>query len=129
MASAGAARANNGPLGDPMTPQAMLTARFAEVAEALGVRYSFRNRKGRLFYLNVRADDFRKGNQFVDTIFPTAWLTSGGPGDQTYGLPLQDVERIVRNLSVDQAWLQGNGAAALRIAHGIRDEHAFEQLP
>ncbi len=113
----------------PLPLPTALKARFVEVAEALGIRCSFRSRQGRLFYLHVSSNDFRQSDQFVRETFPTAWLTSGGGGQLTFGLSAQEVERVLLDLALDPAWLQSNDSAALRIARSIRAERAFDQLP
>jgi hypothetical protein len=109
-----------------MTPQAILRARFSELAESLDVRFSAR-RQGDKFYFNVLGE-FKAVDQFMRRSFAGAWMTSAG-GDVTYGLPLADVERVLSGLQVEPSWLQGNDAAARRIAQQIRDEGAFDHLP
>jgi hypothetical protein len=110
-----------------MTPQALLKARFSELAESLGVGLSAR-RQGGKFYFTVRGD-WAATSKFMQSSFPAAWMTSGGAGEVTYGLPLADVERALAEARVAPAWSQHNGAAALRIAQQIRGEGAFEHLP
>src|SRR5262245_27555325 len=102
-----------------MTPQAMLRARFSELAESLGVDLSVRRQIGK-YYFTVNGS-WRDTDKFIQSTFPGAWMTSEAGPMCVYGLPVGDVERVLATLHVDPAWLQSNDAAALRIARHIRD--------
>lgn len=114
-----------------MTPQAMLKARFSEVAETWGVTVSARRQDGK-FYFTVTGL-LANIKQFMHGSFPGAWMTSGsmsaGTGELVYGLPLKEVERVLAELQVEPAWLQHNDRMAQRIAQGIRHEAAHDRLP
>jgi hypothetical protein len=110
-----------------MTPQAILKAHFAELAETHGVRVTARRQAGK-FYFEVFGE-YPAAAKFMRAAFPDSWLTSGGGFSQTYGLPLRDVDRIVAENDLDPEWLKWNGSAAAKIARGIREEQAFERLP
>jgi hypothetical protein len=110
-----------------MTPQAMLRARFSELAESLSVGLSARRQAGK-FYFTV-AGDWAGTSKFVRSSFAAAWMTSAGGGEFTYGLPVAEVERALSELRLGPAWLRRNGGAALRIAQQIRNEGVFEHLP
>ena len=53
----------------------------------------------------------------------------GNRGRNTYGLPLEEVERVLALSQIDPAWLQHHDGAPLRIAEQIRRERAFADLP
>jgi hypothetical protein len=114
-----------------MTPQAMLKARFSELADSLGVTVSARRQDGK-FYFTVfgLAANIK---QFMQASFPGAWMTSGAMspegGELVYGLPLKEVERVLAEVQVEPAWLQHNDRTPLRIAQGIRAQAAYDRLP
>lgn len=110
----------------PMTPQAVVKARFCELAVSLGVKLNVR-RQGDKFYYNVTAD-WQTCQKFVAATFPRAWMTSAG-GDVTYGLPVLDVEKLVTSLRIDPSWLEANDGVARKIAEKIRDDGTFGNLP
>jgi hypothetical protein len=110
-----------------MTPQAKLRARFSELAESTGIDLSVR-RQGGKFYFTLTGT-WANTHNCMQGSFPAAWVTSGGGGSIVYGLPLADVERVLEEVQVDPAWLQGNDSAPLRIAQHIRAERAFDHLP
>jgi hypothetical protein len=110
-----------------MTSQAILRARFSELAESLGITLSVRRQTNK-YYFTV-AGGWKNTNTFLQTSFPNAWITSAGGGEFTYGLPLADVERVLSEMQVDPDWLQSNDAAPLRIAQQIRSEREFAHLP
>ena len=130
----------------PVNPQAIVKIRFCEEAEFAGVRYTVRTKQGRpdrLWYVEVQyelgmnsltdpgprfRENFQKTDKFVKDCFPRAWITSGAPGNRTFGLPGQDVAAIVADLELADC-LAGNDSTAIRIAHGLRDQHAFNELP
>jgi hypothetical protein len=130
-----------------VTPQAIVKVRFCEEAEVAGVRYTVRTKQGRpdrLWYVEVQyelgmnsltdpgprfRENFLKAEKFVKDCFPRAWRTSGGPGNMTLGLPGQDVAAIVADLALAPDCLVGNDSAAIRVARGLRDRHAFKELP
>lgn len=109
-----------------MTPQAMLKARFSELADSLGIDLSVRHQAGK-FYFTVRGN-LERTDKFIQNTFPGAWITSSALLEVVYGLPIEEVERVLSEIQVNPAWLQGNDAAAFRIAQHIRQEGAFEQL-
>jgi hypothetical protein len=76
-----------------MTSQAILRARFSELAESLGITLSVRRQTNK-YYFTV-AGGWKNTNTFLQTSFPNAWITSAGGGEFTYGLPLADVERVL----------------------------------
>jgi hypothetical protein len=106
-----------------MTPQALLRARFSELAESLRLQLSVRRQTGK-FYFTVTGE-WKNTQQFMRRTFPEAWMTSAAGPECTYGLPLPQVERILSELEVAPAWLQ----VPSRIAQAIRAERAFERLP
>lgn len=112
--------------GKPMTPQAVVKARFCELAESLGVKVRV-HRQGDKFYFTLEGD-WKAQNQFVAGSFPGAWITSSG-GDTTYGLPLPAVNKLLGSLAIDPAWLAANDGTARKIAEKIRDEGLFGNLP
>jgi hypothetical protein len=114
-----------------MTPQAQIKARFAEVSEAAGVRFSVSRRKsadGTNWYVTVFGG-WEAARKFLQGSFPEAWVTSGSPRDSTYGVPPEAIETILLETEFDPAWLRGNDSTALRLAQAIRDERAFDRLP
>jgi hypothetical protein len=114
-----------------MTPQARLKARLAEGAAAAGVRISAKTRKGANgtnYYLTIFGD-WEPGHRFITTAMPSAWITSGGPWDTTYGLAPAEVAEFLRDTEFDPAWLQWNHGVPLDIARGIRAARAFDRLP
>ncbi|OAI48210.1 hypothetical protein AYO44_07560 [Planctomycetaceae bacterium SCGC AG-212-F19] len=130
-----------------MTPQAIVKVRFCEEAEFAGVRYIVRTKQGkpdRLWYVEVQyelamdsltnpgprfRENFQKADKFVKDCFPRAWVTSGGPGNRTFGFPGQDVAAIVADLELGPDCLASNDSAAIRIARDLHDRHAFNELP
>jgi len=105
-----------------VTPQAIVKIRFCEEAEFAGVRYTVRTKQGRpdrLWYVEVQyelgmnsltdpgprfRENSQKANKFVKDCFPRAWMTSGGPGSVTFGLPGQDVAAIIADLELADCW-------------------------
>jgi hypothetical protein len=127
-----------------VTPQAIVKVRFCEEAEAAGVRYTVRTKQGspdRLWYVEVQyelgmtdpfpqyRENVQKADSFVKHCFPRAWITSGGPRSKTMGLPGQDVAAIVADCDLGSDCLARNNLATIRIASGLRDRHAFNELP
>jgi hypothetical protein len=110
-----------------MTPQAMLKARFSELAESLRVDLRVR-RQGDKFYFLV-AGDWVPTERFLKGSFPGAWTTSGSGPQCTYGLPRPEVERVLAGLRVDPEWLHRNDAVALGLAETIRAEGKYGNLP
>ena len=60
--------------------------------------------------------------------FPQAWMTSCAGDEVVYGLPPEDVERVLATARVEPAWLDHNDSAVLGIARHIRAEGAFDVL-
>jgi hypothetical protein len=114
-----------------MTPQAILKARFSELADALGVNLKV-TRQATNFYFTVLGDG-RKLDQFKNGSMPGAWMTSGagvaGMSEYVYGLPLDDVQRVLAESEIDPEWLERHDATVRRVAQRIREEGAFESLP
>jgi hypothetical protein len=110
-----------------LTPQAILRARFGELAESLDIdlRVSKQTNK---FYFTVTGH-WRNTERFMQASFPGAWMTSGAGDEVVYGLPLDLVARVLAESRVDPAWLEHNDSAALGIARHIRHENAFDVLP
>lgn len=111
----------------PMTPQALLRARFSELAEAFGVTLVVR-RQGRKFYFIVTGA-WGNVHHFMHGSFPEAWMTSSAGPECTFGLPPKEVERVLGTLQVEPDWLQHQDAAALRLAQLIRKSGDFATLP
>ena len=70
-----------------MTPQAMLRARFSELAESLSVALSVRRKTGQ-FYCTV-AGTSENTSTFMKSTFPAAWVTSGGGASIPTDSPLR----------------------------------------
>jgi hypothetical protein len=117
-------------LGDcdsAMTPQAMLKARFSELAESTGVALLVQRQTGKFYF--VVTGEWENTCKFIGGSFPKAWMTSGAGPQSSYGLPLADVERVLAELQAEPAWLQRRDGASMRIAQQIREDAAFDQLP
>ena len=84
--------------------------------------------QGAKFYFTVTGT-LDKCIRFMDASFPRAWMTSGGGADVTYGLPPDEVARVLAELEMDPDWLRHNDEAALRIAQHIREAGDFRALP
>jgi hypothetical protein len=110
-----------------MTPQAILKARFSELAEACGVVLISR-RQGGKFYFTITGE-LKATAQFLQGSFPTAWMTSCAGPEAVYGLPLAEAQKVIATCQCDPAWLQNNNSAALRLAQEIRDKASFDVLP
>jgi hypothetical protein len=109
-----------------MTPQAILRARYSELAESLGIDLVVR-RQADKFYFTVTGH-WQNTDKFMQQSFPGAWMTSAATDEIVYGLPPEDVERVLAEARVDPAWLEHNESAALGIARHIRAERAFDAL-
>jgi hypothetical protein len=110
-----------------LTPQAMLKARFSELAESLNIDLIVRKQTGK-FYFTVTGS-FKNTEKFMQGSFPKAWMTSGSGDEVVYGLPLGEIEKVLSEVQIDLDWLKRNDSAALQIAQKIRDEEAFDHLP
>jgi hypothetical protein len=110
-----------------LTPQAMLKARFSELAESLNIDLIVRRQTGK-FYFTVTGSQ-KNTDKFIQGSFPGAWMTSGSGDEVVYGLPLEAVESILSKLHIDPDWLKHNDSTALQIAQKIREEGAFDHLP
>ena len=109
-----------------MTPQAVLRARFGELAAAHGLKLLVRHQKGK-YYFNLTGP-FEAIDRFLADSFPRAWMTSAGL-DITYGLPAADVDRVVADCRLDPAWLEWRDGTVVHLARGICEERAFDRLP
>src|SRR5262245_27032266 len=110
-----------------MTPQAMLKARFSELAESMGIALSVRRQTDK-FYFTVTGD-YQDTDRFMRSTFPDAWMTSAAGPEGVYGLPVEEVKRVLAEMQVEPAWLRHNDSVALHIAQTIRNEGTFEHLP
>jgi hypothetical protein len=111
----------------PMTPQAFLRARFTELADAHGIALAVRV-QGRKFYFTVTGT-LDKCIRFMDASFPGAWMTSGGGADVTYGLPPDEVARVLAELEMDSDWLRHNNDEAAFEAGAITNGSAVPSFP
>jgi hypothetical protein len=109
-----------------MTPQAILRARFGELAESLGIDLVVTRRTNK-FYFTVTGR-WENTSSFMRQSFPEAWMTSGAGDEIVYGLPPEEVERVLAEARVDPVWLEHNESAALGIARHIRAERTFDVL-
>lgn len=110
-----------------MTPQAILKARFSELAEANKVKYVARRQVEKYYF--IVTGGWAECQLFMRGCFPRAWMTSGAQGETTYGLPLEDVDRVLAASRIDQEWLRHHDGAVLRIAQQVRDSADFASLP
>lgn len=110
-----------------MTPQAILKARFSELAELCDVTLLSR-RQGGKYYFTVTGE-WKAQDRFHTGSFPKMWMTSCAGPEAVYGLPLDEAEKIIAAFTIDPAWLQHNDSAALRLAQEIRDKESFDVLP
>lgn len=110
-----------------MTPQAMLRARFSELADTLALTLTAR-RQGGNFYLTITGE-WKDRQKFIKDTFAEAWITSAAGPEVSYRLPPTEVERVLSTLHVDPAWLQHNNSAPLQVARAIRADTSFDLLP
>jgi hypothetical protein len=110
-----------------MTPQAMLKARFTELAEALGITLGVR-RQGDKFYFVVTGE-WRATETFIKRTFRGAWMTSGATEEIIYRLPPEQVERVLATLQIEPVWLQQHDGLVVQLARDLRRARAFTDLP
>jgi hypothetical protein len=128
-----------------MTPEARIEARFAELAEAAGVRVSATTQRinanawanelfdGRLFHLTVFGEldatqSFSKASrlEFGPELIFWRWR---GENRRAYRLQPRHVEKMLVETEMNPTWLHWNEGAVLRIAQGINERAAFDELP
>jgi len=97
------------------------------LADAHGIAVAVRVQGGK-FYFTVTGT-LAKCTRFMNASFPGAWMTSGAGPDATYGLPPDEVARVLAELEMDPDWLGHHDEAPLRIAQHIREAGDFQLLP
>jgi hypothetical protein len=110
-----------------MTPQAMLKARFVELAEGLGLTLGVRRQSDKFYF--VVTGEWRATETFIKRTFPGAWMTSGATEEIIYRLPPDQVERTLTSLQIEPAWLQQHDGLVVQLARTIRLTKAFTALP
>lgn len=110
-----------------MTPQALLRARFSELAETMDIELSVR-RQSEKYYCTVTGA-WERTSKFMHRTFPGAWMTSSAGPEVVYRLPIAEVECVLSEMQIEPNLLQGNDAAPLKIARYIREKGAFGDLP
>ena len=110
-----------------MTPQAMLKARFVELAETLGLTLGVRRQSDKFYF--VVTGEWRATETFIKRTFPGAWMTSGATEEIIYRLPPDQVERVLATLQIEPAWLQPHDGLVVQLARELRRARRFTALP
>jgi hypothetical protein len=110
-----------------MTPQAILKARFGELAELQGVDLRVTRQKTHFYF--VITGEWNATQRLRQGSFPKAGMTSAATQESIYGLPDDDVEKVLAKCQIDPTWLTQNDAVVQNMAEHIREKNLYGNLP